>query len=127
MRLQHPPCMRQMALRAGLTLSALRLQGTGAALSIKSNADAADEGEEDALVVGVSDKEQFSIPKLLKQHIAEVSHPALIAHCQAASTWAAYRTRPSCNVQTQRMDILCEKVCHHRLACLTGHASQAGL
>jgi hypothetical protein len=119
--------MRQKALRAGLTLSALRLQGTGAALSIKSNADAADEGEEDALVVGASDREQFSIPKLLKQHIAEVSHPALILNCQAASTWPAYRTSPSCIVQTQRVDVLCEEVCHHRLACLTGHALQAGL
>lgn len=119
--------MRQNTLRAGLTFSAPCLQGTGAALSIKSKADAADEGEEDAPVVGASDREQFSIPKLLKQHIAEVSHPALILICPAASTLPAYRTSPSCNMQTQRVDLLCEEVCHHRLACLTGHALQAGL
>ena len=59
-----------------LTVSLCVLQGSGAALSIENQreqADGSDDDEDDAPALEAPDREQFSIPKLLKQHIVEVS------------------------------------------------------
>ncbi|CAL5219539.1 g1390 [Coccomyxa viridis] len=52
-----------------------RVQGSGAALTIENQreqADGSEDDEDDAPTLEASDREQFSIPKLLKQHIVEV-------------------------------------------------------
>ena len=52
------------------------LQGHGAALSIRDQQEDAGANDEETAAVGASaDREQFSIPKLLKQHVVEVRHP----------------------------------------------------